>query len=116
MPASVRWKEFTAEELRAKAAADAIVILPVASMEQHGPHLPVGVDTILTEAVCRAGAEAAARDVAVVVAPTIWCGMAERHVMFGHAAPNRRSYIQFRHPDLSCGAAHISQKHRAEWL
>ena len=47
MPASVMWKELTAEELRAKAAADAIVVLPVASMEQHGPHLPTGVDTIL---------------------------------------------------------------------
>src|SRR5262252_415065 len=83
MPASVRWKEFTAEELRAKAAADAIVILPVASMEQHGPHLPVGVDSILTEGVCRAGAEQAASEVPVVVAPTVWCGMAEHHMAFG---------------------------------
>jgi creatinine amidohydrolase len=50
--ASVMWKELTAEDLRAKAAANATVILPVASMEQHGPHLPVGVDTYLCEAVC----------------------------------------------------------------
>jgi creatinine amidohydrolase len=83
MPASVMWKELTAEELRAKAVADAIVILPVGSMEQHGPHLPVGVDTILTEGVCRAAAEAVAGDVAVVVAPTLWCGMAEHHMAFG---------------------------------
>jgi len=83
MPASVMWKELTAEELRAKAAGDAIVILPVGSMEQHGPHLPVGVDTILTEGVCRAAAEAVAGDVAVVVAPTLWCGMAEHHMAFG---------------------------------
>ena len=83
MPGSVMWKELTAEELRAKAAADAIVVLPVGSMEQHGPHLPVGVDTILTEGVCRAGAEAAAGDVPVVVAPTVWCGMAEHHMAFG---------------------------------
>jgi creatinine amidohydrolase len=78
------WKELTAEELRAKAATDAIVVLPVGSMEQHGPHLPVGVDTILTECVCRVGAEAAVGDdVAVVVAPTVWCGMAEHHMAFG---------------------------------
>src|SRR4029077_8477255 len=83
MAASVMWKELTAEDLRAKAAADAIVILPVASMEQHGPHLPVGVDTILCEGVCRAGAEQAAGDVPVVVAPTLWCGMAEHHMAFG---------------------------------
>jgi creatinine amidohydrolase len=83
MPASVMWKELTAEDLRAKAAAKAIVILPVASMEQHGPHLPVGVDTILCEGVCKAGAEAVADEVPVVVAPTLWCGMAEHHMAFG---------------------------------
>ena len=80
---SVMWKELTAEDLRAKAAANAIVVLPVASMEQHGPHLPVGVDTFLCEAVCKAGAEIAAKDMPVVVAPTLWCGMAEHHMAFG---------------------------------
>jgi creatinine amidohydrolase len=80
---SVMWKELTAEDLRGKAAANAIVVLPVASMEQHGPHLPVGVDTYLCEAVCRAGAELAVQSVPCVVAPTLWCGMAEHHMAFG---------------------------------
>ncbi|MGL4242495.1 MAG: creatininase family protein [Beijerinckiaceae bacterium] len=93
---SVMWKESTAEDLRALAAAEAVVVLPVASMEQHGPHLPVGVDTILCEAVCRRAAEIVAAtgpssdpDVLeppprpVVVAPTLWCGMAEHHMSFG---------------------------------
>ena len=80
---SVMWKELTAEDLRAKAAGDAIVILPVASMEQHGPHLPVGVDTYLCEAVCKAGAELAIKDAPAVVAPTLWCGMAEHHMAYG---------------------------------
>src|SRR5262245_32359618 len=83
MSSSVMWKELTAEDLRAKAAANAVVVLPVASMEQHGPHLPVGVDTILCEGVCKLGAEMAATDVPVVVAPTLWCGMAEHHMAFG---------------------------------
>ena len=80
---SVMWKELSAEDLRAKAAANAIVLLPVASMEQHGPHLPVGVDTILCEGVCKAAAEIAIADTPVVVAPTLWCGMAEHHMAFG---------------------------------
>jgi len=79
---SVLWKELTAEDLRLRAAGDAIVVLPIASMEQHGPHLPTGVDTILCEAVCKAGAERA-EGVNVVVAPTLWCGMAEHHMAFG---------------------------------
>lgn len=80
--ASVLWQELTAEELREKAARDAVVVLPVASMEQHGPHLPVGVDTILCGGVCKLAAERA-DDVEVVVAPTLWCGMAEHHMAFG---------------------------------
>ena len=80
--ASVLWMDLTAEELRAKAAKDTIVVLPVASIEQHGPHLPVGVDTILCSGVCKAAVERAG-DVDVVVAPTLWCGMAEHHMAFG---------------------------------
>ena len=83
MPQSVMWKELTAADLRAKAQAGAIVLLPVASMEQHGPHLPVGVDTFLSEGVCKAAAEAIAAETPVVVAPTLWCGMAEHHMAFG---------------------------------
>ena len=83
MTKSVMWKELTAEDLRAKAAANAIVVLPVASMEQHGPHLPVGVDTILCEGVCKGAAETVAAEVPAAVAPTLWCGMAEHHMAFG---------------------------------
>ena len=83
MPTSVMWKELSAEDLRAKAAANAIVLLPVASMEQHGPHLPVGVDTILCEGVCKAAAELVVDKLPVVVAPTLWCGMAEHHMAYG---------------------------------
>jgi len=40
------WLSFTTEEF----AADSIAVLPVAAIEQHGPHLPVGVDTYIAEA------------------------------------------------------------------
>jgi creatinine amidohydrolase len=83
MTQSVMWKELTAADLRAKAQAGAIVLLPVGSMEQHGPHLPVGVDTILSEGICKAAAEAVAGEMEIVVAPTLWCGMAEHHMAFG---------------------------------
>lgn len=79
---SVFWGHLTAEELRSKAEVDAVVVLPVASIEQHGPHLPVGVDTLICEHVCRAAAERVSGN-QVVVAPTVWCGMAEHHMDFG---------------------------------
>ena len=80
---SVMWKELTAEDIGELALAGAVVILPIASMEQHGPHLPVGVDTILCEGVCRAAAERVRQHAPVIVAPTLWCGMAEHHMAFG---------------------------------
>jgi creatinine amidohydrolase len=77
------WKELTAAEIRELASRDATVLLPVASMEQHGPHLAVGVDTILCENVCRLAAEAVQGEMSVVVAPTLWCGLAEHHMAYG---------------------------------
>lgn len=83
MSQSVMWMELTAPDLRDLAQRDAFVILPVASMEQHGPHLPVGVDTILCEGVCKLAAEHVKAEMPVVVAPTLWCGMAEHHMAYG---------------------------------
>lgn len=73
----------TAETLRKKAEEDALVILPVASTEQHGPHLGTGVDTFLCTEVCRRAAVRVAEKRPVVVAPTVWMGLAEHHVALG---------------------------------
>jgi len=77
------WNRLSAERLRALAAEDAIVLLPVASTEQHGPHLPTGVDDFLCSEVCRRTAAELVPDCSVVVAPTVWCGLADHHVAFG---------------------------------
>lgn len=80
----VEWARLTAAGLRERAAADAIVLLPVASTEQHGPHLATGVDTLLCGEVCRRAArELMGGGTAAVVAPTLWAGLAEHHVAFG---------------------------------
>ena len=81
MQDDVLWARSTAESLRRRAAAGAVVILPVASTEQHGPHLATGVDTILCGEVCRRAAHLT--KVPTVVAPTLWIGLAEHHMEFG---------------------------------
>jgi creatinine amidohydrolase len=72
----------TAPELRALAARDAVVVLPVASLEQHGPHLPVWTDSYLGHSVAIRGAELAA-DLPAVVLPPMWMGLSEHHFPFG---------------------------------
>src|SRR5271165_147980 len=56
-PMHYEWRMLRADQLRDQARRDAIVILPVASLEQHGPHLPVEVDSILGETVAARTAE-----------------------------------------------------------
>src|SRR4051794_29094360 len=85
--AEVLWNRMTAAELRAAAAADAIVLLPAASTEQHGPHLATGVDTFLGHEGCRRIAVRVAEQRPIVVAPTLWMGLAEHHVGFGGTFP-----------------------------
>lgn len=55
-----------------------LVIVPIGSVEQHGPHLPLGTDWMNIE---YAALEAAKR-CSVVVAPTIKTGISDNHMDF----------------------------------
>ena len=48
---AVRWGDLTWPEARDAAAALNAAIIPVGAIEQHGPHLPLAVDTLIGEAV-----------------------------------------------------------------
>jgi creatinine amidohydrolase len=78
-----QWHNLRAPDLRRLAAENAMVILPVGSTEQHGPHLPVQVDALLAGEVARRTAARVAESTPVVVAPTLWMGLAEHHMAFG---------------------------------
>ncbi len=67
---SVFMADLTWPEFAAKVEAQAPFFLPAGATEQHGPHLPLGVDVILPTAVC----ERVARKVGGVVAPTLAYG------------------------------------------
>jgi creatinine amidohydrolase len=83
-PVEVEWRKLRADQLREQARHDAIVILPVASLEQHGPHLPVEVDSMLGETVAvRSARKVAERGQHAVVLPVLWTGLSEHHMSFG---------------------------------
>lgn len=78
------WRKLRADQLREQARRNAIVILPIASLEQHGLHLPVEVDSILGETVAaRTAAKVQAKGQPVLVLPVIWTGLSEHHMTFG---------------------------------
>ena len=52
-----RWADLTWEEVRDLPRERLTAILPVGAVEAHGPHLPLGTDVVIAEAMARAGAE-----------------------------------------------------------
>jgi creatinine amidohydrolase len=50
MPLKRDWADMTAEDFADADPASWIAVLPVAAIEQHGPHLPVGTDAFIAEA------------------------------------------------------------------
>jgi creatinine amidohydrolase len=84
MTRSLEWMRLTAAEVQAEAAADALVIVPVASLEQHGPHLCTGTDIVLAGNVALETARRlAAMGERALVTPVVWTGLAEHHMAFG---------------------------------
>ena len=63
----------------AERSAD-VALLPVGSTEQHGPHAPLGTDTLAAETVAGRGADA--YDGEAAVAPAIPVGVSEEHRHF----------------------------------
>jgi creatinine amidohydrolase len=53
-----------------------LILIPMGSCEQHGAHLPVGMDYIYPEEVARRAAEKAN----VLYTPTIWMGYSPQHL------------------------------------
>jgi creatinine amidohydrolase len=71
---------------------DIPVVVPIAALEQHGPHLPVFTDSMLLGEVVRRAAESL-RD-RVVWTPLLWLGNSHHHIDFAgtlSAAP--RTYL-----------------------
>ncbi|MEO1490570.1 MAG: creatininase family protein [Pseudomonadota bacterium] len=79
----VEWARLKAQDLRALANENAVVILPIASIEQHGPHLPVMTDTRLGHEVAVRSARKAYAQRPTVVTPVVWSGLSEHHMPFG---------------------------------
>lgn len=73
-------ENLTWPEIKAMDWSKLVAIMPLGSFEQHGPHLPLTVDTDLVTAVAR-GVEAARTD-SVVCLPALWLGHSTHHLAF----------------------------------
>lgn len=78
---TVLLEEMTRDQIKAL-APNAVAVLPTASIEQHGPHLPVVTDTLLCGTVARRAAEKASEQAKVVVTPVLTFGNSHHHRPF----------------------------------
>ncbi len=77
----VLWQELWRHEFLAALERDPVVIVPVGSVEQHGPHCPMDVD--ISAPFCMA-VEVARRveEFPVIVAPPVWSGFTHYNMGF----------------------------------
>lgn len=80
-PISLLFHELNREEI-GKWAPDTTVILPVAAIEQHGPHLPVLTDSLLVETISLAAADKASVEIPVLVCPVVTYGSSHHHLIY----------------------------------
>jgi creatinine amidohydrolase len=76
------WQEMTTEEFAALDVERVIAVLPIASIEQHGPHLPVCTDACANQAVIERTLELLPDELPVTVLPMMPIGKATEHSAF----------------------------------
>jgi creatinine amidohydrolase len=80
------WSDLTTRHFAQLAAsqdiAQVVAVLPVAATEQHGPHLPVSVDTTLVNGVVDASLPHLPAELPILFLPTQQIGKSNEHIRF----------------------------------
>lgn len=80
------WADHTTRDFAALAASPqvdrVVAVLPVAAIEQHGPHLPVSVDTTLLDGIITASQPCLPPELPVLFLPTQQVGKSNEHIRF----------------------------------
>src|SRR5579862_2750851 len=86
MPASIHFADLTSPRARAllDAGPSPVLLLPIGAVEPHGPHAPLGTDSIISAAVCERAALALVGDPSVraMVLPEIAFGVTRYSAAF----------------------------------
>jgi creatinine amidohydrolase len=75
------WQDLTWEDFRALADAT-VAVLPVAAIEQHGPHLPVSVDAAINAGLLARALELLPAEAPVLALPMQSVGLSVEHIRF----------------------------------
>ena len=73
------FKSYTYQTQAAHPETDAVAILPLAAVETHGPHLPLGTDGLITEGILDHAARMDTGTVPFMRLPLLWLGASSEH-------------------------------------
>jgi creatinine amidohydrolase len=76
------WEEMTTADFATVNHERVVAVLPVAAIEQHGPHLPVSVDTAIVNGIIRHVIALLPDDLPVTFLPTMPVGKSNEHMAF----------------------------------
>lgn len=99
-----RFAEMIWNEIRDAAAQDRVAVLPVATYEDHGPHLPVDTDVVLCSGICERAVARVPSE--AVLAPPVPHGYSPHHMDFhGTLTIEWDTFIRYV-KDVCCSLAH----------
>lgn len=75
------WTDLSMPQFEALDAARTIAVLPTAAIEQHGPHLPVGTDTLIAEGMLDTVREVCPDDLDLLILPVQAIGKDRKSVV-----------------------------------
>jgi len=75
------WGDLTSADFRALDPERTIAVLPIAAVEQHGPHLPVLTDTAIADGMLATLRGMLPNDLRVLVLPTQAYGKSDEHIL-----------------------------------
>ena len=76
------WAHLTSADFRARDTGALVAVLPLAATEQHGPHLPLDVDTVIADGLVSATIDQLAPSCPVLFLPTQTIGKSDEHAAF----------------------------------
>jgi creatinine amidohydrolase len=81
-PASRFWSQLTTRDFAGLDPATTVAVLPLGATEQHGPHLPLGVDSTLADGIVAAALPLLPPALPVLFLPTQHVGLSPEHARF----------------------------------
>jgi creatinine amidohydrolase len=76
------WRDLATTDFAAVDAESTVAVLPVAAVEQHGPHLPLGTDALINDGILRAALPRIPPTLTALVLPPLEVGASLEHERF----------------------------------